>query len=470
MRQGARRASKQGAKPAIKQAATPATRPALQSITVLLVASLVLVACSENEVATPGTAQNGAPATPPAAAAERETAPNSNAGVQAVAVEGVDTRFVHAAALTLDTHVDIPFDYATAAVDPLAGDMQVNLQKMQTGGLDAAFFIVYVGQTERTPENYVQAQIDAMTKFDAIHRKTDELYPELIGLAYRADDVERLVGEGKLAAAIGIENGYVIGTDLDLLNRYHELGARYVTLVHNGHNDIADSASPRPQFGDDPVEHDGISDFGAEAIRRMNELGIMVDISHASKQSALEAMELSVAPVIASHSSVRALGDHVRNLDDETLKRLQANGGVVQVVAFDSYVNVRPPEHAAAMSALTERLGLERNVDPINLEAAVRIEFLRGVRDINAQWPPSTVEDFVNHIDYAVDLIGLDHVGISSDFGGGGGIIGWSDALETPNVTAELVKRGYSEEDIGKLWSGNLLRVWRDVERVAESM
>jgi membrane dipeptidase len=333
-----------------------------------------------------------------------------------------DPAAIHRASLPLDTHVDIPFDFATDAVDPKSGDLQVNLDTMQAGGLDAAFFIVYVGQTARTPENYAQAQIDAMTKFNAIHRMTDELYPDIIGLATSPDDVERLVASGKLAAAIGIENGYVIGTDLDLLDRYYDLGARYMTLVHNGHNDIADSAQPNERLGDGPTEHGGVSDFGAQVIRRMNELGIMVDVSHASKESALEAMELSDAPVIASHSAVRALTDHVRNMDDETLLRLRDDGGVIQIVAFDSYIG---------------------------------------------DGEGSTVADLVDHIDYAVKLIGIDHVGISSDFGGGGGIVGWNGALETPDVTAELVARGYSAEQIEQIWSGNLLRVWREVERLA---
>jgi membrane dipeptidase len=279
--------------------------------------------------------------------------------------------------------------------------------------------------------------------------------------------MQSLAAEGKLAAAIGIENGYVFGTDLTLLDRYYELGARYVTLVHNGHNDLADSASPRPQFGDMPSEHDGVSEFGARAIQRMNELGIMVDVSHASKTSALDAMRLSTAPVIASHSSVRAIADHVRNMDDETLLALRDDGGVIQIVAFDPYVRVQPPERAAAMSALTERLGLTEPVEPDSLPAEQQMAFSNGMRDIDAQWPLANVSDFVDHIDYAVELIGIDYVGISSDFGGGGGIVGWSGAAETANVTDELVRRGYGAEDIDKLWSGNLLRVWREVERVA---
>jgi membrane dipeptidase len=409
-------------------------------------------------LALPGCADDAAPPAPAAG-------PTVGAAAEP---PGVDARPIHTAALTLDTHVDIPFDFATDAVDPLTADQQVNLTKMREGGLDAAFFIVYVGQTARTPENYARAQADALTKFAAIHRMTDELYPDQVGLAYRAADVERIAAEGKIVAAIGIENGYVIGTDPALLDRYYELGARYVTLAHNGHNDLADSAQPRSENGDEPSEHDGISDLGAQVIRRMNELGIMVDISHASKQAASDAMQASLAPVIASHSSIRAVADHVRNLDDETLLMLKDNGGVVQIVAFDAYVKVQPREHGEAMRALQTRLALASPVDPEALPEELRFEYLRGVRDINAQWPPATIQDFVDHIDYAVRLIGIDHVGISSDFGGGGGIIGWTDARETPNVTYELVARGYSEEDIRKLWSGNLLRVWRAVERVAE--
>ena len=381
-----------------------------------------------------------------------------------------DVANVHAAALTLDTHVDIDLDFATEAIDPLDADIQVNLEKMRDGGLDAAFFVVYVGQTERTPENYARAQADAMTKFEAIHRMTSTLYPDRIGLAYRAADVERLVAGGKLAAAIGVENGYALGTDLTLIDRYYELGARYLGLVHNGHNDLADSATPRPGLGDSESEHGGVSELGAAAIRRMNELGIRVDISHGSRQTALDAMALSQAPVIASHSSVRALGDHVRNLDDETLLRLRDNGGVVQIVAFDIYINARPPAFFEARRALRERLGLQGFVDPAQLDEDIREAYERGMADIDTRWKPADVADFVDHIDYVVDLIGIDHVGIASDFGGGGGISGWADATETPNVTAELLARGYSSEDIEKIWSGNLLRVWREVESVAERL
>ena len=368
--------------------------------------------------------------------------------------------------ITLDSHDDIPLDFATPSVDPASADLQVNLDKMKAGGLNAGFFIVYVGQTARTDENYAKAQTDAETKFAAIHRMADELYPGRIEIAYRAADVTRIAAAGKLVAAIGIENGFVLGKNLEKLDKYYELGARYVTLAHNGNNDLAGSAQPRPELGDAAEPTLGVTALGAEAIARMNRLGIMVDISHGSKQTALDAMRLSAAPVIASHSSIAGVSAHARNLDDETLRALRDNGGVVQVVAFDTYLRHQSAEELAALRALRERVGFTAG-GVAALPPDRRADYDRGLREIQAQWPLATVKDLVNHIDYAVKLIGVDHVGISSDFGGGGGVVGWNDASETGNVTAELRARGYSDEDIAKIWSGNLLRVWSAVETTA---
>jgi membrane dipeptidase len=376
-------------------------------------------------------------------------------------------REIHDRVITIDTHDDIPFNFATPEVDPLNADRQVNLEKMRAGGLDVGFFIVYVGQTERTPENIEQAKADAMTKFEAIHRMADEMYPDQIELAYTADDVERIHGEGKLVAAIGIENGYVIGRDISLLQTYHDLGARYITLAHNGNNDIADSAQPREEFGDTPGENGGISDFGAEVIAEMNRLGILVDVSHISKEASLEAMRLSRAPVIASHSSTFALADHPRNMDDDQLRALAENGGVMQTVALGDFVRVPSAEEEAAVSALREEIGFEGFSSMTDEQRAA---WQAGMAAIRERFPEPTVADFVDHIDYAVGLIGIDHVGISSDFDGGGGIVGWDDASETLNVTRELVRRGYSEEDIEKLWGGNTLRIWRAAEDVAAEL
>ena len=375
--------------------------------------------------------------------------------------------------ITLDTHIDIPLDYATDAVDPLTANLQVNLSKMAAGGLDAGFFIVYVAQTARTAENYARAQADALTKFGAIHRMAEQLYPERIAIAYTAGDVSRIAANGKLVAMIGVENGYSLGPDLEMLERYHELGARYVGLVHNGDNDLARSAQPRTELGDAAAaetDDTGVTALGAAAIERLNRLGIMVDVSHGSKQTALDAIRLSVAPIIASHSSVAAIAEHARNMDDETLRALADKGGVVQIVAFDGYLKKQPEERAAATRELREKVGLAAGAQPSSLTPEQRAVYEQGSRDIETRWPAANVADLVDHIDYAVKLIGIDHVGIASDFDGGGGIAGWSDASETANVTAELRARGYADDDIAKIWSGNLLRVWREVERTAAEL
>lgn len=385
--------------------------------------------------------------------------------------------------LTLDTHIDIPLDYATDATDPLTADLQVNLTKMAAGGLDAGFFIVFVAQTARTDEGYARARADALTKFAAIHRMAEELYPERIEIAYAADDVPRIVARGKLAAAIGIENGYSLGRNLEMLDRYYELGARYLGLVHDGDNDLARSARPRAELGD-PADADGdgapqgtvaesapgVTALGAEAIARANRLGLMIDVSHGAKQTALDAMRLSAAPVIASHSGIAARNAHPRNMDDETLLALKADGGVVQVVAYDSYLKQQPAEKTAAVRALRESFGITAASAVRTLPPDRRALYDEGLRAIEARWPAASVADLVDHIDYAVELIGIDHVGIASDFDGGGGITGWSDAAETANVTAELEVRGYSEEDVAKILSGNLLRVWREAERTAAEL
>ena len=297
---------------------------------------------------------------------------------------------IHERAVTIDTHDDIPANFATPEVDPLDADRQVTLEKMRAGGLDAGFFVVYAGQTERTPQNYAIAKAEAMTKFEAIHRMTEEMYPDQIELAYAADDVERILGEGKLVAAIGIENGYVIGKDLSLLETYHGLGARYVTLAHGGHNDIADSSTPRENLGDAEEEHDGLSAFGEEVVAEMNRLGIMVDVSHISKDAALDAMRVSRAPVMASHSSTRALADTPRNMDDETLLALRENGGVVQTVALGSFVKVRP-EFDEARQALWDEMGIDGYGAFMSLSDEERAEYDRRIAVAEGRWPSANV-------------------------------------------------------------------------------
>ena len=380
-------------------------------------------------------------------------------------------RAIHDRVMTLDTHVDInPSNFTAERNYTQRLTTQVNLPKMEDGGLDAVFFIVYVGQrNDFTPEGYSRAHAAAIEKFEAIHRLVEQIAPDRIGLALTAADARRIYASGKKVALIGIENGYPVGTDLTNVKQFYDLGGRYMSLAHNGHSQLSDSNTGER---DGVWLHNGLSPLGRQVIAEMNRLGIMVDISHPSKLSMMQTLELTTAPIIASHSGVRAICNHSRNLDDEQLRGLQKNGGVAQLVAFNAYVKCgqESPERQAAQSALQQKYGVTGRGSAQGLPDSLRAAFQQEMQVLDQKYPPpprATVKDFADHIDYAVKLIGIDHVGISSDFDGGGGVEGWSDASETFNVTLELVRRGYTAEQIGKLWSGNLLRVMEAVERAA---
>jgi len=327
--------------------------------------------------------------------------------------------------ITIDTHDDINVANFTDSLNyTMDTNTQVNLPKMIEGGLDVAWFVVYTGQGKLDDEGYKAAKENAMAKFNAIDRLVSVYAPNQIELALTSDDVYRIHKKGKKVAMIGVENAYPMGLDTANVRRYWEKGARYVSLAHNGHSQFSDSNTG--EF-DGIYLHNGLSELGKEIVHLLNYYGIMIDISHPSKEAIRQMIELSKAPVIASHSSARALRDHPRNLDDEQLEWVKANGGVIQTTALGAF--------------LTDR------------------------KD-----PPANMEDFLDHIDYMVNKIGLDHVGISSDFDGGGGIDGWQDASETTNVTMGLRNRGYSDAEIAKLWGGNLLRVLDEVQEIAGQM
>lgn len=402
---------------------------------------------------------------------------------------------IHTRVITLDTHDDINVNNFTDELNyTMDTDSQVNLPKMIAGGLDVAFFIVFTGQGELNEEGYAAGYENAMAKFDAIHWLTKEKAPDQIGLALTSDDVRRLNAEGKKIAMIGIENAYPVGTDLNNIKKFADLGARYMSLAHNGHSQFADSnTGERVDENGNPTEpwlYNGLSDLGKQAIVEMNRHGIMIDLSHPSYQSNLQAIALSKAPVIASHSSARTLSQAVsRNLEDDVLMAIKENGGVVQTVAFSSYLdrdkhnanrellNALHAEIATTMGfeilgfrdrmAMSDEERTAYNMKFKELEALAAPRLQAEVYDIA---PPVDVKDFVDHIDYMVNLMGLDHVGIASDFDGGGGIYGWNSADETHNVTIELVRRGYTEEQVAAMWSGNLLRVLDEVQDVARAM
>ena len=335
----------------------------------------------------------------------------------------IDPAALHRELLTLDSHIDIlwppgpdPFEETGRCVD---------LPKMRRGGLAAGCFVAFVAQGPRTAEGYEAASARAVAMLEAIRGMARSGNGLTARVTSTAAEIEAAWRDGALAVVPAVENGHAIGADPGRLRRLRELGARYVTLAHNGHNDLADSANPRTDFGDPAEEHGGLSALGRTAIAEMNRLGMLVDVSHVSRKAMLQAAECSRTPVVATHSCARALCDHPRNLDDGQLEVLRDTGGVIQITAMAAFLRLK---------GTMETVG---------------------------------VADFVNHVDHAVRQIGVAHVGISSDFDGGGGIGGWRDASESPNLTAELVRRGYGREEIAALWGGNFLRVLRAAEEIA---
>ena len=406
-------------------------------------------------------------------------------------------RGIHERVITLDSHNDIsPANFTAERNYTMDLGNQVNLPKMEAGGLDVSWMIVYVGQGSLTAEGYANAHAQAIAKFDAVHRLTEEIAPDRIELALTSADVRRIAASGKKVAMIGIENAYQLGLDLDNIRDFAERGGRYMSLAHNGHSQFSDSNTGER---DGVWLHDGLSDLGRQAIVEMNRWGIMIDISHPSKKASMQMMELTRAPIIASHSSARALNDVSRNLDEEQLVALKENGGVVQTVAFRSYLNTEKNNAnrdaaQATRTAVAEEMdfeviggrgggrgrggrggggtlqamsGQERDVYQANLARFQEASAARIAVEVDPLTPPVGVTDLADHIDYLVGLIGIEHVGISSDFDGGGGVTDWNDASETFNVTLELVRRGYTEEEVGMIWSGNLLRVLDEVQAVA---
>ena len=426
-------------------------------------------------------------------------------------------KLIHDRVIKLDTHNDIePANFTADCNYKMRLTTQVNLPKMVEGDMDVSFMIAYVGQGPLTPEGFDDAYRQVVAKFDAVHRLTEKIAPDNIGLALTPADVLALHKKNLRIAVIGIENGYPVGNDIKRVKEFYDRGGRYMSLAHNGNSQLADSNTGETQGY---LYNNGLSALGREVIAEMNRLGMMVDLSHPSKGANMEAMRLSRAPVIASHSGVRALANVSRNMDDEQLLALKKNGGVIQVVGFASYVKTDSKERVDALGKLREEFGValqgggrggfgggrgrggaganSAGTCPVEsaggpapqargaggrgrgnaaLEALSperRAEYDKRLAELDAKLPPAgraNMKDFVNHIDYAVKLIGIDHVGISSDFDGGGGIDGWNSAAEAFNVTLELVRRGYTEEQIGKLWSGNLLRVWGEVEKVAQEL
>jgi len=377
-------------------------------------------------------------------------------------------RELHARMLTVDTHSDTAFSLLRTdwkigdRHDPsIRGAGKIDLPRMKDGGLDAEFFAAFVGQGPLTPEAYVKAKDRALQAVEAVRKMTEE-YPSMIGLAVDPEGARRLKKEGKLTAFIGMENGYPIGRDLSLVEFFYTKGVRYITLCHSSDNDICDSSTDRREPQDK-----GLSDFGREVVAECNRAGMIVDISHASEKSFFDVLAVAKAPIIASHSSARAVCDNPRNLTDGQLRALAKNGGVIQICFLAAYVKTPPviPGREKALKELEATYGSIRQIQ----DEALRTKAMAEREAVNREYPEvrANVQDLVDHIDHVRKVVGVDYVGIGTDFDGGGGVVGCDDVSGMIHVTEELIRRGYTDREIEKIWGGNFLRVFQKVLELA---
>ena len=373
---------------------------------------------------------------------------------------------IHNSALTVDTHVDTPmsmldedFDIGVKNTPPQS---RVDFPRMMEGGLDAIFFAAFTGQRERTVENTENAYKLANQMIDVTYEACDK-YKDIAEVALKSSDAHRLEKQGKRAIYIGMENGFPLGTDIKRVKEFYTRGVRYITLCHSSNNDICDSSTDK-----NGPEHDGLSSFGKEVVKEMNDLGILIDVSHISDKSFYDVIELSKAPIIASHSSVRSIANHKRNLSDDMIQAIAKNGGVIQICLLDDYI--KDPDTTSMFYQKRKELSLiyDTKYDSMTDEEkkALRDKW-RSLREKYPK-PKVTVSDYVDHIDHVKNLVGIDYVGIGSDLDGGGGLDDCRDVSEFPNITEEMLNRGYSKEEIRKVWGENFFRVFREAEKIAQ--
>lgn len=373
---------------------------------------------------------------------------------------------IHNRVLTVDTHCDTPMamldDNFDVGVKNSPPQSRVDFPRMKEGGLDAMFFAAFTSQRERTAENTENAYKMANQMIDATYNACKK-YSDMAEVAINSSDAGRIQKSGKRAIYIGMENGFPLGTDINRVKEFYDRGVRYVTLCHSSNNEVCDSSTDKKG-----PEHGGLSKFGEEVVKEMNKCGMMVDVSHISDESFYDVIKLSKAPVIASHSSVRAIAHHKRNMTDDMIKTLAKNGGVIQICLLDVYIK--------DIDTTSMRFKKEKELNRIyelkyeTMTDDEKKELRNEWRSIREKYPTAlpTVADCVDHIDYVKNLVGIDYVGIGSDFDGGGGVDGCADVSEFPNITAEMLKRGYTEEEIRKVWGGNFFRVFAEVEKLAQ--
>jgi membrane dipeptidase len=373
---------------------------------------------------------------------------------------------IHAKALTVDTHVDTPMALLNQGFDVgqrnEAPRSRVDFVRMKEGGLDAIFFAAFTGQRERTAENTEEAYNRANQMIDSTWAVCKK-YSHLAELAATSADAERLKTLGKRAIYIGMENGFPLGTDITRVKEFYDRGVRYITLSHSKNNEICDSSTDAAG-----PEHNGLSKFGKKVVKEMNHLGIIVDVSHISDKAFYDVIKRSKAPVIASHSSVRTIARHPRNMTDDMIKALAKNGGVIQICLLDDYI--KDPDTTTVRYKKMQELRKIYNTEFESMTEEEKTSFRQKWRETGEKYPKElpTVAHLVDHIDHVKNLVGIDYVGIGSDFDGGGGLADCEDVSQFPNITREMVKRGYTEEEIIKVWGGNFFRVFREVEELAK--
>ena len=373
---------------------------------------------------------------------------------------------IHQKVLTVDTHCDTPMamldDNFDIGVKNSPPQSRVDFPRMKEGGLDAMFFAAFTSQRERTAENTENAYKTANRMIDATYAACNK-YSNLAEVATKSSDAARIEKNGKRAIYIGMENGFPVGTDINRVKEFYNRGVRYITLCHSSNNDICDSSTDKKG-----PEHNGLSDFGVQVVQEMNKLGMMIDVSHISDKSFYNVIKMSKAPVIASHSSVRAIARHNRNMTDDMIKTLAKNGGVIQICLLDDYI--KDPDTSTVYYQKRKELNQVFDTKYDSMTDEEKKVLRNEWKILKEKYPKTlpTVADCVDHIDYVKNLVGIDYVGIGSDFDGGGGLDGCADVSEFPNITAEMLERGYTEEEIRKVWGGNFFRVFNAVEKMAK--
>ena len=372
---------------------------------------------------------------------------------------------IHNKILTVDTHCDTPMamldDKFDVGVKNSPPQSRVDFPRMKEGGLDAIFFAAFTSQRERTVENTENAYKMANQMIDATYAACKK-YSDVAEVAIKPEDAERLQKQGKRAIYIGMENGFPIGNNINRVKEFYDRGVRYITLCHSSNNDICDSSTDKKG-----AEHNGLSGFGEQVVEEMNKYGMMIDVSHISDKSFYDVIQLSKAPVIASHSSVRAIAHHNRNMTDDMIKALAKKGGVIQICLLDDYI--KDPDTTSMYYQKRKELNQTFDLKYDSMTDEQKKELRNEWKALREKYPKTlpTVSDCVDHIDYVKNLVGIDYVGIGSDFDGGGGLLDCADVSQFPNITAEMLKRGYTEVEISKVWGGNFFRVFKEVEKLA---